>query len=37
MFKNKNKFDIPGGSGYRINANSSYRLIQYIENVKTTD
>ena len=36
MFKNKNRFVVPGGSGDRINANGSYRLIQDIENGKIT-
>ena len=36
MFKNKNRFVIPGGSGDRINANDSYHLIQDRENGKIT-
>ena len=36
MLKNRNKFVVPGGSGDRINANDSYRLIQDIENGKIT-
>ena len=36
MFKNKNRFVIPGGSCDRINANDSYHLIQDIENGKIT-
>ena len=36
MFKNKDRFVVPGGSGDRINANGSYRLIQDIENGNIT-